>query len=58
MRVLNITVVAVTLLVPSVGDSQDGGRVGGLVGPNLESTLPPRLSGTELGLPSTTRMRR
>ena len=40
MRILNIGLVAATLLVPSFGHSQDSGRVGGLVGPNLESTLP------------------
>ena len=54
MRILNIAVVAATLLVPSVGHSQDTGRVGGLVGPNLESTVPAKpapQSGLE---PSTT----
>jgi hypothetical protein len=41
MRALNIAaVVAATLLVPSIAQSQDSGRAGGLVGPNLESTLP------------------
>ena len=39
MRILNIAVVAATLLVPTVGYSQDNGRVGGLIGPNLELTV-------------------
>jgi hypothetical protein len=55
MRILNIAVVAATLLVPSVGHSQDSGRVGGLIGPNLESTVPARAGGSESGLqPPTT----
>ena len=54
MRVLGIGVVAATLLVPSCGHAQDSGRVGGLVGPNLESTLPAEPTGSSSGLqPST-----
>jgi hypothetical protein len=55
MRVLNIAVVAATLLVPSVGHSQDNGRVGGLIGPNLQSTAPanPAGSGSGLAQPAT-----
>jgi hypothetical protein len=54
MRVLNIAVVAATLLVPSVGYSQDSGRVGGLIGPNLQSTAPARPAGPQSELPATT----
>jgi hypothetical protein len=54
MRALNIAAVAATLLVPSIAHSQDSGRVGGLVGPNLESTLPAKPA-PQTGLqPSTT----
>jgi hypothetical protein len=55
MRILNIAVVAATLLVSSAGYSQDSGRVGGLIGPNLDSTVPAPPAGSQSGLqPPTT----
>lgn len=55
MRLLAIAVAAATLLVPSVGRSQDSGRVGGLIGSNLESTVPAHPAGSDSGLqPPTT----
>jgi hypothetical protein len=50
MRILNIAIVAATLLVPSVGHPQDSGRVGGLIGPNLDSTVPAPPAGSQSGL--------
>ena len=49
MRLLAIAVAAATLLVPSVGRSQDSGRVGGLIGSNLEFTVPAHPAGSDLG---------
>ena len=47
MRVLNIAVIACTLVVPSVVHSQDSGRVGGPIGPNLEFTAPAHPAGSQ-----------
>ena len=40
MRNLSIVLIAAALAIPSVGHSQDQGRVGGKVGPNLKSAAP------------------
>jgi hypothetical protein len=40
MRILSIALVAAAVSIPSLGHSQDQGRVGGKVGPNLELSAP------------------
>jgi hypothetical protein len=47
MRILNIAVIAATLIIPSIGHSQDSGRVGGPIGPNLETTGPAHPAGSQ-----------
>jgi len=55
MRVLKIAAIAASLMAPSIGHSQDSsGRVGGPIGPNLESTAPARPAGpSDQGSPTT-----
>jgi hypothetical protein len=54
MRVLNIAVIAATLIAPSVGHSQDSSRVGGPIGPNLEATAPAHPAGSQPDVPPAT----
>jgi hypothetical protein len=52
MRVLNLAVFAATLMVPTIGHSQNNGRVGGLIGPNLQTISPANPSGSSSDLQS------
>jgi hypothetical protein len=47
MRALHLAVIGALLAIPSTGQAQDNGLVGGKVGPGLESS--PALRGPNLG---------
>ena len=47
MRALHLAVIGALLAIPSAGQAQDNGPVGGKVGPSLQSS--PALPGSSLG---------